>query len=351
MKNKQKETLTANEYAALCLELSLFLKAGADAAGALQLLSEEDVPAWLAKRFRQAADAMDCGTSMADALAEQKLLPKDATAMLRVGERTGRTEDTLRSLANYYDKKDAEERAIRAALLYPSILLVVMLLVIVVLLVEVLPIFSRVYASLGAQMTGIAGGLFALGQVLETGLPVILVLVGLLAAGLAAISCVPNLRQKAMDGWQKCFGVSRVTEKRRTARFAEALYMALASGLGAEEAVESAGALLGEAGVDGERCGKCRALLTEGHTLAEALRETALLPPVECRLLALGAASGSEDTAAEEIAGRLGREAEDALSRQISRIEPVLVIVTSLLVGLILLTVMLPLTQIMTAIG
>ncbi len=348
---KEKGSLTANEYAALCLELSLFLKAGADAASALQLLAEEDVPDWLAARFRHAADTIDYGGTLADALAENHLLPRDATAMLQVGERTGRAEDTLRSLASYYDKKDAEERAIRAALLYPSILLVVMLLVIVVLLVKVLPIFSRVYVSLGAQMTGIAGGLFAFGQVLETGLPLVLVLVGLLTMGLAAISCVPRLRQKAMTAWQKRFGIGSVSRKRRTARFAEALYMALASGLQAAEAVESAGALLGDTGADREKLAVCQTMLAEGSTLSEALRETELLPAVECRLLSLGAASGSEDTAAEEIAGRLSREAEDALSHQISRIEPVLVIVTSLLVGMILLTVMLPLSQIMTTIG
>ncbi len=353
MKEIHKDTgsLTAGAYAELCLELSLFLQAGADAAGALQLLAEEDVPVWLAKRFRHAADAIDYGEPLADALVENRLLPKDAAAMLRIGERTGRTEDTLRSLAQYYDKREAEERAVRAALLYPSILLLVMLLVIVVLLVKVLPIFSRVYTSLGAQMTGIAGGLFAFGQMLETGLPLVLVLVGLLSIGLVAFSCIPGLRQEVMANWQKRFGIGAVTKKRHTARFAEALYMALASGLHAAEAVESASALLGESDTGREKCEVCQTMLADGHTLSEALRSTELLPPVACRLLSLGAASGSEDKAAEEIAERLSREAEDALSRQISRIEPVLVIVTSLLVGLILLTVMLPLTQIMTAIG
>ncbi len=344
-----KETLSPGEYGVFCLELSLFLKAGANAAGALELLAEEQVPDWLANRFRKAADCLYAGGTLSDAMVENALLPPDAIAMLRVGERTGRLEDTLRSLAIHYDKKEAEERAIRAALLYPSILLVVMLAVIVVLLVRVLPIFSSVYASLGTRMTGIAGGLFAFGQVLDGMLPLLLVLMGILAVAMILFSTVPNIRQQFMTGWQKRFGISKVATKLHTARFAQGLYMALASGLDGEEAVSVAGALLGEQGK--AKCDTCLTLLAEGRTLSEAVRDASLLPPVECRLLSLGATSGSEEAAAEEIADRLAREAEDALSRQISRIEPVLVIVTSLLVGMILLTVMLPLSQIMTTIG
>ncbi len=346
-----KETLTLREQATLCLELSLFLKAGADAAGALYLLAEEEIPAWLKKRFQQAAARMDGGEPLSKAMSEEQLLPEDAVSMLEVGERTGRLEDTLRSLAAYFDQKDETERSLRSALLYPSILLVVMLAVIVVLLVKVLPIFSRVYASLGAQMTGVAGGLFTFGQILDSILPIVLVLIAILALCMIVVSCVPDIRKKLYGMLQNQFGKSGISRKMHTARFAQALYMAISSGLTAEEAVESAGALLGNGTAEQTKCQTCREMLMNGHTLAESVKETGLLPGVECRLLALGTASGQEDTAAAEIAERLTKEAEDALSQQISRIEPILVIVTSLLVGMILLTVMLPLTQIMTTIG
>ena len=89
----------------------------------------------------------------------------------------------------------------------------------------------------------------------------------------------------------------------------------------------------------------------DNEGLADALRDTGTLPAASCRLLALGLRSGSGDTVMEEIARRLSEEADEALERRVAQVEPALVLVTSLLVGAILLAVMLPLMHIMTAIG
>ena len=84
---------------------------------------------------------------------------------------------------------------------------------------------------------------------------------------------------------------------------------------------------------------------------ARAMGETDLLPAAQCRLLELGVRSGCHDSVMGQIAGRLAEEANDALEGRIDRIEPALVAVMSALVGGILFSVMLPLMNIMTAIG
>ena len=76
-----------------------------------------------------------------------------------------------------------------------------------------------------------------------------------------------------------------------------------------------------------------------------------MLPKASCRLVALGQRSGTGDTVMEEVARRLSEESEYALETRVGQVEPALVLVTSLLVGAILLSVMLPLMNIMTAIG
>ena len=93
------------------------------------------------------------------------------------------------------------------------------------------------------------------------------------------------------------------------------------------------------------------ALGADREELAQAVRQSEVLPPAECRLLALGLRSGSGDRVMEDIARRLGQAGEDALEDRVSRVEPALVGVTSVLVGVILLSVMLPLMHIMSAIG
>ncbi|MEG1593862.1 MAG: type II secretion system F family protein, partial [Oscillibacter sp.] len=70
-----------------------------------------------------------------------------------------------------------------------------------------------------------------------------------------------------------------------------------------------------------------------------------------CRMLALGLRGGEGDAVMAELSRRLSEDARQSLEDQIGRVEPTLVLVTSLLVGLILLSVMLPLMHIMSAIG
>ena len=91
--------------------------------------------------------------------------------LAEVGERSGRMEESLTALADYYDERCRMERRLRSALLYPAVILLLMLVVMVVLLTKVLPVFNDVYASLGGRLTGVAGGLLALGQALDAALP------------------------------------------------------------------------------------------------------------------------------------------------------------------------------------
>ncbi len=341
--------LSNDEISTLCLELSMLLHAGADCAGGLTLLAEETGEPRFCALLREMAGQMDAGASLARAVEHSGAFPPAVGAMLRVGETTGRSEAALQSLARYYGQRSQWDSRLRSALLYPSILLMVMLVVIVVLLTKVLPIFNDVYASLGGRLTGLAGGLLELGRWLNAALPVLCVLLALFVAVLLLFACSEGFRKVLTERWQRR---DRGLGRRLTdARFAQALSMALSSGLTAEGGVDAAGALLKGRPAAERRLEQCRALLNGGESLARALRESGLLPPAECRLLELGVAGGSGDKAMEEIARRLDRGAEEALERALGRVEPAMVVSASLLVGVILLSVMLPLTRIMTAIG
>ena len=125
--------------------------------------------------------------------------------------------------------------------------------------------------------------------------------------------------------------------------------MGMASGLPVEEAVTLSANLM-EGGAK-RRCLDCGERLEKGEALSEALNQSGLLPPRQCRILELGQRGGVADTSMAKIAQELMEEGETALDAMVSRVEPALVLVCSLLVGLILLSVMLPLMNIMAAIG
>jgi type IV pilus assembly protein PilC len=339
------------EISDICRELALLLHSGIGAADGLYLMAEEEKEPRLHALLTCMAAAMDNGSYLHNAFEEADCFPAYITGLLRVGEEVGRTEETLQALAQHYESREQTRRQIVSSLTYPAILLMLMLVVILVLLTKVLPVFDEVYASLGGHLSGVAGGLLLLGRGLDAAMPLLCAVLGAGAVLVALFSLHEGFRGKVLAFWRKKRGDKGVSRKLNDARFAQALAMGLSSGLPLEEAVDMSAALLKDVPEAAARCKTCRELLEEGESLSKALGETGLLPAASCRLLTLGIRGGSGDEVMEDIARRLSEEAQLALEDQVSKVEPALVLVTSVLVGAILLSVMLPLMNIMTAIG
>ena len=341
-----KRKLSNDEIASLCLELSLLLHAGVSTGDALSLLAQEEEHRGMLSAM---AEQVDGGKTLSTALRESGVFPVYVCGLVEVGERTGRTEEALAALSRYYEERVRIGRRVRSALLYPAVMLALMLVVIGVLLVKVLPIFDDVYASLGGRLTGVAAGLLNLGRWIEGAMPVLYLILAGLVLVVLVFGLVGPLRRGVVSLWQKTRGDRGVSRKLNNARLAQALAMGMASGLPVEEAVSlSANLMEGRAR---KRCQECGQRLEKGESLGAALRLSGLLPPRQSRLLELGQRSGAGDASMEKIARDLGEEGEAALDALVGRVEPALVLVCSVLVGLILLSVMLPLMHIMSAIG
>ena len=345
-----KTTLSHEELSSLCLELSLLLHAGVGLGDALALLSEESDRA-NQELLKTMARQVDDGSGLAAAMKEAGCFPAYVCGLIDVGETAGRTEEALSALSRYYEDRVRMDRRVKSALLYPAVMLAVMLIVIAVLLVRVLPIFDDVYASLGGRLTGVAGGLLALGRGIDKAMPVLLVLMVLVVAFFIAFSASAGFRNRLTAGWRAKHGDKGISRKMNTAQLAQAMAMGMASGLPTEEAIELAAGLMEDVPPAKARCMSCREKLDEGVPLGQAMKDSGLMPAGQCRLLELGQRSGTGDSAMEKIAQDLGEESEAALENAVSRVEPALVLICSLLVGLILLSVMLPLMHIMSAIG
>ena len=99
------------------------------------------------------------------------------------------------------------------------------------------------------------------------------------------------------------------------------------------------------------RCDACAEALRNGTALPDAMAQADFLPPAESTMLSLGLRQGSGDRVMEDIADRLLEAAMEELERTVARIEPAMVLAASALVGVILLAVMLPLMNILSALG
>lgn len=346
----KKVTLSHALVGDLTQGLALLLHSGISVSEALFLLAQEetgDTKALLEKMGSKTGQGAQLWAAMEDSGAFSSYV----CSMVRIGEDTGRLEESLNAISGYCLERCRIKIRLRSAFVYPGMILALMLAVIGILLVKVLPIFDQVYATLGSSLTGIPALLLDLGRGLSRALPWILGFCLLLAAALAVILLYPPLNRRCTHLFRRRFGDRGILRKFHNARFARGLAMGLASGLTLDDAMELACGLLADAPAAEVRANRCGEILSRGASLAEAMGETQFLPPSGCRMLAVGIRSGNTDRCMEDLADRLHEDAADALDKRISRIEPAMVLTASILVGLILLSVMLPLLNIMNTLG
>ena len=345
------QKLTYEDISGICSGLSMLIGSGTGSADALYMVAEDMEGTKLKPILRHMADGADTGLKLTEVFEQEGCFPQHLTALLAVGEKTGRTVDTLRSLSAYYDSRARMSRQIRDALIYPMILLIIMLVVVGVLLAYVLPIFNSVYEQLGGRLTGIAGGLFRLGQGISAIMPVLCVLLVLVTVFVIAFAVSDAFREKITAVWRRHMGAKGISWQVSSAHFVQAFSMGVSSGMDLEDAMELSGRLLGEVPGAKEKCDKAMQLLEKGTSVAEVLRQAELMPESECRLLSTAVRSGTTGSCLQDTAERMSDKSERAIAGLVGRIEPTLVIVGCLLVGLILFSVMMPLMNIMSSIG
>lgn len=342
--------LSYDEIAYFCRQLALLLHAGIGAADGVFLLAEEETGTYQSF-LKELGKQMDGGEHLSVAMERCGAFPGSFTGMITVGEQTGRLEEVLESMARFYDQRGRSGRQIKNAIAYPAALLALMLMVVGVLLIKVLPVFDGVYHTLGSRLSGVAASLLQLGQLLKGAMPVLFALLAVLVLMILLYGFYEPLRNEVNAWWRKRFGDRGISRRYNNASFARALAMGLGSGLPLETAVEQAGKLLEDVPEAAMRCDRCAELLRSGAELPFAMETSGFLLRAESRMLAVGLKQGNSDQIMENIADRLLEQAEEALENTVAKIEPAMVLLASALVGAILLAVMLPLMNIMAAIG
>ena len=349
-----KKTLSNEEIATLCLELSYLYHGGKVSSLDLEEMAKDGDPGGVLTGMAQ---ELDNRSSLAEAMERTGAFPDHVLGLVEAAEATGHEEKTLMNLSNYYKTRVRLNSRIRNALLYPAVMLALMLVVIGVLLVKVLPIFDDVYASLGGRLTGVAGGLLTLGRWMDQVMPVLWAVLIVLAVFAAAFAASESFRGKILSGWKKSHGDKGISQTLNNARFIQALAMHLACGKRDDEALEDSGKLFASEPKAQERCQGCLKDLKSSsgeidNDLSDALFLNGFLTGRQHRFLKVAMSHPSaERDPMQEIAEDLNEEGENAIEALVSRVEPALVLVCSILVGLILLSVMLPLMHIMAAIG
>ena len=348
MRNK---TLSNAYLSMLCSELAMLLDAGLTVCDSIQVLQEDESGSDGKTIMQVLIDALERGDPFSDALKESCLFPRYMVHMVEIGEKTGRLVQTLNALSEYYERQTRLSVTIKSSVLYPAILLVLMIVVVLILIVQVLPIFNDVFNRLGTQMSPLAVSLMHFGRWLGDTSIMIAVIFSVIFILILLSVAVPKIRKGFTKFFSDRWGNRGVFGKIASSRFVFAMTLAMASGLDTAEAIDVAAAVSGGSKVVDDKHKQCMSLLDSGCSLSDALCGAEILSLQDGKMLSVGSRSGKADIAMAEIARRSDLNVQDSIDRLVGRIEPTLVIISSVIVGVILLSVMLPLMGIMTAIG
>jgi len=345
------KTLPAPYLASFCTELALITGAGISFSDGLLVMRDDETDAFskeiLSSVYSQLSDHIPLHT----ALQSTGYFPKYMTDMLHIAAETGRSEQVLHHLAEYYNNLHQLRLRIRNAVIYPTVLLFVMLTVIFVLIVKILPLFDSVFAQLGSDMTPVARALLAFGGGIEKYIFVIAIVVILLALGAYLLyRGVMHGNRRAVVLYQRLFASRKLNVSIATARFASVMSLCMHSGMDTDDALAMAQGINTHP-ILHEKIAQCREMIAQGVPTAEAMLKAQLFSPLYIRMLAVGYKTGNAEVVMKKIADNLHLQVDEDMDSLISRIEPTMVIILSLAVGAILLSVMLPLMGIMTVIG
>ncbi|MCL1819822.1 MAG: type II secretion system F family protein [Oscillospiraceae bacterium] len=342
----------ANSYlSALCMELSMLLESGIAFSDGILMLQDDEKDKGGKAVLQSLLATLEKGEPLSAALKESAFFPRYMISMVEIGEKTGRLAGTLKALSEHYSRQERLAISIKSAVLYPAILLVLMVAVVLVLIVQVLPIFNDVFTELGSQMSPLAASLVNFGGWLGNVSAVLAAIIGAIFVVAFIAWIVPSIRRAISKSFSNMFGDKSVFAHISSSRFTSAMTLAVTSGLDTDEAVTMAAAISGGSKAVDKKNNKCIEMLRSGGTLADAMRDSGILSARDSRMLSLGGRSGMVDSAMAEIARRSEIRVQDEIDRVVGKIEPTLVVITSAIVGVILLSVMMPLMGIMTSIG
>ncbi|NBI64434.1 type II secretion system F family protein [Clostridiales bacterium] len=346
-KNQRFTPLSNMETSSFCSQMAMILRSGISSVEGLSLMLEEAQDAEEKELLELIYEMLQSTGSFHQALAATEAFPAYMLQMVRLGELSGKTDDVMAALADHYQREASIAQSIKNAVTYPMIMIVMMVLVFLVLVTKVMPIFNQVFIQLGSEMTGFSKAILNFGTSINRSS---IILIGILVVLVAVVLYFSRTKSgRARFGKFAAWfaGTRAFAEKIAACRFASGMHLTLSSGMSPEEALS-----LTENLIDNESFKKkletCKEKIGQGGDFSKVLLDTGIFSGLYARMTSIGSRTGVLDEIMEEIAEKYQEDIDQKFSRAIAALEPTLVIVLSLIVGVILLSVMLPLAGIMS---
>ena len=343
--------LNYTEMGSFFENMGMMVKAGITVNEAVDLMKEESEgeKSALASMYGALSEKLEAGSSLEDAMRTSGAFPDYATDMVGASEYTGKLEATMFHLAEYYRTEHSMRNTFISAVRYPIILLLMVIAVLVAMLVMVFPAFRGVYENLTGSLAASSFNYIVASLIFCRVLLVIMIVLVLLLIG--GVILWNNGRSGAVrNALSKIRTFRQLFENLDLYRFTACFDMFLSSGEMQDEALKKSMTVAESEGLRA-KLARCVEKMEGGLSFSQTAFEEKLYDPINNRMLIPAERSGMLDSIMQKILGNLKENNDKYISRIANTVEPMLTGFLMIIIGLMLVSLMVPLIGIMNSIG
>ena len=339
------------EFLVFNQELATLLKAGMPLVQSLDILRQRVINPVFKGALDDVHERVRAGAALSEAFAQQgELFPGMYTASLMAGEKSGGLEQVLRRYVTYVKVVSTVRRKTVSAMIYPIILVALSLVVVVLIVVRVVPAFADFYGSFDRQLPLLTRIIVGVSRVVTTWWPAIVG--GLGSAGAVAWLWLrsPGRRVWLHRLMLRAPLLGPTARKFATAQLARTLATLLGGGIPLVNAIAVTGAAVGNRHM-AEELETVGQRVREGEAMAVAMRRRGAFPDVAVKMVEVGGSTGALQEMLNSLADFYDEEIETSLSRFVTVIEPLLLVVMGIIIAVLLLALYLPVFQLSSVAG
>ncbi len=322
-------------------QMLTLLKAGLPVLGSLDLLIKRQKDPYFRSLLVNVRERVKGGELLSEAFSAQNVFPKIYTTTLMAGEKSGSMDEVLNRFINLQRLALTFKKKLVVSLVYPALLVTMVTGMFIFLMIYVVPQFAKLYEDLHAQLPAITLFMLDVGTHAQRYAPV--------AAVVIAVGGFLFWRWKASDRGAEQIDrtvlrmpvVGDIFLKYQVATFSRMLSTLLTGGMPLVTCLETAGASMSSRKIlNGVKDAAIR--VREGQTLARSLEEQKMFPELSVEMIEVGESTGALPAMLNSVAEFYEEDVQTALGAAMALIEPVILIIMAVFVGLVLISLYLP---------
>ncbi|MDO8505002.1 MAG: type II secretion system F family protein [bacterium] len=299
----------------------------------------------LRKILVRVADDVEAGGRLSSALAKHpRVFDSFFVNMIKSGETAGRLSEVLNYLADQTEKEYDLVSKVRGAMLYPAFIVIGMIIISIILLIFVIPQLTEVLLESGAKLPLTTRILIAASSVTKKYWWLLFIGVVGIIVGFRAGLKNSKFKEKVDTLKLRIPVLGTLLQKIYLARVTRSLQILLSGGVDVVGALEVVAGVVGNAYYE-RLIRETRREVADGNSINTVLMQSSLVPPMVSQMLAVGEETGQLTTILEKLTHFYTREVDNGVTTLVSIIEPLLMVVIGIGVGMVVASIILPMYQ------